>query len=110
LTGVGGALLGTGWAVEDGCGATDVDGPGAVERLSGHRISTMGTITAADATAISVTLACLVRYHGGGGARNVKVLLLEARSCPFTVHVLTVGDVSRRVGGEGAGSASWSAS
>jgi hypothetical protein len=43
-----------------------------------------------------------VRYHGAGGALNVSVLLFEARSCQFTVHVLTVGVAGRRGGGAGA--------
>jgi hypothetical protein len=72
--------MGTGWALVDACGATDVEGAGLVEGLSGNTSRTIGTATAADATAISAIVACLVRYHGGGGGLNVKVLVFEARS------------------------------
>jgi hypothetical protein len=80
LTGVDGAMLGGGLTVVDGCGATDVEGCGPVEALSGQRSMTIGTTTAADTAATAATLACLVRYHGGGGVRNLNVLLLDARS------------------------------
>jgi hypothetical protein len=80
LTGVDGAVLGTGWAVVGGCGATDVDGAGPVEELSGHASTTIGTTTAAAKRASSAMPACLVRYHGSGGARKVNVLVSEARS------------------------------
>jgi hypothetical protein len=96
-------------ALEDGCladgwGATDVDGPGAGAALSGHASTTTGTIIAAAATTSSAIPACLVRYQGSGGRRNVKVLLSEARSWPLTVHVVTVAVGTRR-GGAGATSA-----
>jgi hypothetical protein len=99
-------LLGDGWALVDTCGATDVDCWGPVEGLLGNTSKTIGTATAA---AISVMVAGLVRYHGAGGGRNVNVLL-EARSWPFTVHVLTVGEASGRVGGAGVRSTSRGAS
>jgi hypothetical protein len=41
---------------------------------------TTGTATAADAAAISAIVACLVRYHGCGGALNVNAVTVEARS------------------------------
>jgi hypothetical protein len=80
LIGVRGALLGTGWVVVDGRGVTDVDcsGPDAESPRNASR--TIGTATAAAATAIRAILACLVRYQGEGGALNVNVLLFEARS------------------------------
>jgi hypothetical protein len=105
LVGVSSAVLGAAGAVVDGCGATDVDGAGPVEELSGHASTTIGTTTAAATTAASAILACLVRYQGSGGARNVSVLVSDARSCPFTVHVLTVGVETLRIGG-GAGARS----
>jgi hypothetical protein len=71
--------VGAGWALVDACGETDVDSPGLLAGL-GHMSTTTGTATAADAAAISAILACLVRYHGDGGARNVNALLFEARS------------------------------
>lgn len=64
----------------DGAGATEVDGPGAVDELSGHASRTTGARTAAAATTVSAILACLARYHGSGGARKVKVLVSDARS------------------------------
>ena len=74
-------MLGDGWAaVVDACGATEVDWPGPVEESPGHTSKTRGTATAAAATAMSAIVACLVRYHGAGGGRNVSVLLFEARS------------------------------
>jgi hypothetical protein len=94
-----GWALGAGWAVVEGRGATDVDCPGPVEELPGQTSSAIGTATAAEATAISAILTPLLRYHGSGGARKVNVLLFEARRWPFTVHVLTVGEASRRGGG-----------
>jgi hypothetical protein len=106
LIGAGAALLTAGWIV-DGCGATDVDGPGVVDELSGNTSTTIGTATAAAATATSAILACLARYHGAGGARKVNVLVSDARSWPFTVHVLTVAVGTGRLGGgAGAGAAS----
>jgi hypothetical protein len=98
--------VGAGCALVDTCGETDVDSPGLLAGLLGHTSTTTGTATAADAAAISAILACLVRYHGGGGGLNVNALLFEGRSCPFTVQVLTVGGGSLRVGGGGAGSTS----
>jgi hypothetical protein len=98
--------VGAGWALVDACGEMDVDSPGLLAGLLGHTSTTTGTATAADAAAISAILAGLVRYHGGGGALNVKALLFEARSRPLTVQVLTVVEASRRVGGGGAGSTS----
>ena len=95
-------MLGAAGAVVEGCGATDVDGAGPVEELSGHASTTIGTTTAAATTATSAILARLLRYQGSGGARNVSVLVSEARSCPFTVHVLTVGVETRGGGGAGA--------
>ena len=80
LIGVGGTLLGAGWALVDGLGATEVDCSGAVEESPRNASMTIGTATAAVATAIRATFAGLVRYHGGGGALNVNVLLSEARS------------------------------
>jgi hypothetical protein len=80
LTGVGAALVGAGCAVVDGCGATDVDCSGLVAESLPNASRTIGTATAAAATAIRATFACFVRYHGDGGALKVSVLLLEARS------------------------------
>jgi hypothetical protein len=77
---VGCALVGAGWALVDVCGETDVDSPGLPAGLLGHTSTTTGTATAADAAAISAIVACLVRYHGGGGALNVNALLFDARS------------------------------
>jgi hypothetical protein len=77
---VGAALLGAGCALVDGCGATDVDFEGAVAGLLESTSITIGTATAADAAAISAMVACLVRYHGRGGALNVNSLIFEARS------------------------------
>jgi hypothetical protein len=73
-------MLGVGWAVVDGRGATDVDCSGPVVVLLGQASRTIGTTTAADAAAMSAIRACLVRYHGGGGVRNVNALLFVARS------------------------------
>lgn len=80
MIGVGGALVGTGWAVVEGWGATDVDcwGLGAESPRNASR--TIGTATAAAAAAIMATCAGFVRYHGGGGALNVNERLFEARS------------------------------
>jgi hypothetical protein len=72
--------VGAGWALVDACGERDVDPPGLLAGLLGHTSTTTGTATAADAAAISAILACLVRYHGDGGALNVNALLFEARS------------------------------
>lgn len=80
LIGVGAALLGTGWADVDGFGATDVDCSGLVAESPPNASRTIGTATAAVATAIRAIFAGLVRYHGGGGDLNVNVLLFEARS------------------------------
>jgi hypothetical protein len=80
LVGVGSALLGVGCTVVDGCGAADVDVVGSVAGLLDVASKTTGTATAADATAMSAIVACLVRYHGGGGVRNVNPPLFEARS------------------------------
>jgi hypothetical protein len=80
LVGVGSALLGVGCALVDGCGATDVDVEGSVAGLLDNARKTTGTTTAADATAMSAIVACLVRYHGGGGALNVNPPSFEARS------------------------------
>jgi hypothetical protein len=98
---VGWALLGAGWAVVDACGATDVSA-GPVAGLRGHASKTTGTATVAAAAVMSAIRASFVRYHGGGGDLNVNELMFEARSWPFTVHVLTVGEATRRGGGEGA--------
>ena len=103
-------LLGDGWALVDTCGATDVDCWGPVEGLLGNTSKAIGTATAADAAAISVMVAGLVRYHGAGGGRNVNVLLLEARSWPYTDHVFTFGEASGGVGGAGVRSTSRGAS
>ena len=73
-------MVGAGWALVDVCGETDVDSPGLFAGLLGHTSTTIGTATAADVAAISAILACLVRYHGDGGALNVNALLFEARS------------------------------
>lgn len=80
MVGVGRTLLGAGWVLVGACGDTEVDCPGLVEELSGHTSKTIGTTTAVAAAAISVTFACFVRCHGGGGDRNVNVLLFGARS------------------------------
>jgi hypothetical protein len=80
LVGVGCALLGAGCALVEVCGATDVDFEGAVAWPPGHTRMTTGTATATDAAAISATVACLVRYHGCGGALNVNAVSFEARS------------------------------
>jgi hypothetical protein len=99
---VGAALLGAGCKLVDGCDDPDVDVDGSVVGLLGHISKTSGTAIAADAAATSIAIdARLVRYHGSGGALNVNELLLEARSSPFTVQVLTVGEAKLRVGGEG---------
>ena len=63
-----------GWALVDACGDTDVDSSGPVAGLLGNTSKTTGTATAADATATSAIVACLVRYHGRGGGLNVSVL------------------------------------
>lgn len=76
---MGAELLGAGCALVDVCGATDVDFEGAVAELSGHTRMTTGTATAAT-KATSAIVACLVRYHGCGGALNVSAVSLEARS------------------------------
>jgi hypothetical protein len=80
LIGVGGALLGAGWVLIDGRGATDVDSTGLVAGALRKVSRTIGTATAAEATAMSAILACLVRYHGGGGDLNVNELMSDARS------------------------------
>jgi hypothetical protein len=80
LIGVGAALVGTGWAVGDGCGAMDVDCWGLIAESPRNASRTIGTATAAAATAIRATLAGFVRYHGGGGVLKVNELLLEARN------------------------------
>jgi hypothetical protein len=80
LIGVGGALVGTGWAVVDGCGATDVDCWGLVAESPRNASRTIGTATATAATAIRAILACFVRCHGDGADLNVNVLLFEGRS------------------------------
>ena len=98
---MGCTLVGVGCAVVDTCGATDVDFEGSVAGLLGNTSKTTGTTTAADAAATSAIVACLVRYHGCGGALNVNPQLFEAMSWPFTVQVLTVGDGTRWVGGKG---------
>jgi hypothetical protein len=77
---MGAALLGAGCALVDVCGATDVEFDGSVAGLLGHTRMTIGTATAADAATISAIVACLVRYHGGGGALNVSAVSFEARS------------------------------
>ena len=77
---VGRTLLGAGWVLVGACGDTEVDCPGLVVELSGHTSTTIGTTTAAAAAAISATFVCFLRYHGGGGDRNVNVLLFGARS------------------------------
>jgi hypothetical protein len=64
----------------DGRGATDVDSTGPVAGPLGSVSRTTGTATAAEATVMSAILACLVRYHGGGGDLNVNELLFDARS------------------------------
>lgn len=74
-----GCVLGAVGALVDAFGETDVDSPGLLAGLLGHTSMTTGTAKVADAAAISAIRACLVRYHGGG-ALNVKALLLEARS------------------------------
>jgi len=101
LVGVGTALLGAGCALVEVCGATDVDVEGAVAGLLGHTRMTTGTATAADTAAISAIAACLVRYHGGGGALNVNPLSFDARSWPLTVQARTVGEGGLRIGGGG---------
>ncbi|MDT5330202.1 MAG: hypothetical protein QOF31_1499 [Mycobacterium sp.] len=73
-------LLVVGCALVDGCGATDVDVEGSVAGLLGNTNKATGTTTAVDAAAISTIVACLVRYHGRGGALKVNPLLFEARS------------------------------
>jgi hypothetical protein len=73
-------LVGAGWALVDARGETDVVSPGLLAGLLGHMSTTTGTATAADVAAISAILACLVRYHGDGGALNVNALVFEARS------------------------------
>jgi hypothetical protein len=80
LTGVGSALLGVGCGVVDACGATDVDSSGPAAGLSRNTSMRTGRATAANATATSAIIACLVRYHGARGGRKVSVLLSEARS------------------------------
>ena len=80
MVGIGAALLGAGCALVDACGATDVDFEGSVAGLLGHTRMTVGTATAAHAAAMSAMVACLVRYHGGGGALNVSAVSLEVRS------------------------------
>ena len=80
LIGVGGALLGAGWVLIDGCGATDVDSTGPVAGALRNVSRTTGTATAAQATAMSAILAGFVRCHGGGGDLNVNELLSDARS------------------------------
>jgi hypothetical protein len=78
---MGAALMGAGWTLADGCGATDVvDSAGSVAGLLGHTSTTIGTATAADAPASKAIVACLVRYHGDGGGLNVSALVFEARS------------------------------
>jgi hypothetical protein len=46
----------------------------------GHRSTATGTAITAITAAITAIRACLVRYHGDGGALNVNALLFEARS------------------------------
>jgi hypothetical protein len=72
--------VGVGCALVDGCGATDVDFEGPVAGLLENTSMTTGTATAADAAAINAIVACLVRYHGCGGALNVNAVSFEARS------------------------------
>jgi hypothetical protein len=105
LIGVG-LALGAGWALVDACGETDVESRGLFAGLLDNTSKTTGTATAAAAVTINAIVACLVRYHGGGGGLNVNALLVEARGCPFTDQVLTVGRGSLRAGGEGARSIS----
>jgi hypothetical protein len=50
-----------------------------VEELFGDARRTSGISTAAPAAATSAMVAAFVRYHGGGGALKVNVLL-EGRS------------------------------
>ena len=80
MVGMGAELLGAGCALVDVCGATDVDFEGAVAELPGHTRMTTGTATAAATAAMSAIVACLVRYHGCGGALNVSAVSVEARS------------------------------
>jgi hypothetical protein len=75
-----GCALGAGCALVDACGAIDVDSSGALWVLPRNASMTSGTATTADATAIMAIVACLVRYHGAAGGRNVSVLVSEARS------------------------------
>jgi hypothetical protein len=71
---VGSTLLGAGCALVEVCGDTDVDVEGSVAGLLGNTSKTTGTATAADAAASSAIDACLVRYHGSGGALNINEL------------------------------------
>jgi len=80
LVEVGAAVLGVGWALVDACGATDVDPSGPAAGPLRNTTMTTGTATAAAAAAMSAIVACLVRYQGLGGGRNVNELLSEARS------------------------------
>jgi len=80
MTGVGSAPLGVACDVVDACGATDVASSGPAAGLSPNTSMTTGRATTAAAMAISAIVACLLRYHGARGGRNVSVLLSEARS------------------------------
>jgi hypothetical protein len=79
LIGVDGELLAAGWVLNDG-GDTDVGATGLVAGVLRNVSRTIGTATAAKATATRAILACLVWYHGRGADLNVNELLFEARS------------------------------
>ncbi|HXO50049.1 MAG TPA: hypothetical protein VN888_03260 [Mycobacterium sp.] len=80
LVGMGAAVLGVGCALVDARGATDVDSPGPVAGLLRNTNMTTGTATTAAAAAISAIVACLVRYQGNDGGRNVNELIFGERS------------------------------
>jgi hypothetical protein len=80
LVEMGAAALGAGWALVDACGATDVDSSGPAAGPVRNTTMTTGTATTAAAATMSAIVACLVRYQGRSGGRNINVLLSEARS------------------------------